>query len=88
MHDFPELSHTPSCCQTNSVSLSILHLQAPTSKALFHLCAHMRPGPTWGEAPPFIPATPAVLKLRFRRFVLNQTEETVIRGLGPTQHAL
>lgn len=47
----------------------------------------MRQGPTWGEAP-FIPASPAVLELRFRRFVLNQTEETVIRGLGLTQHEL
>lgn len=47
----------------------------------------MRQGPTWGEAP-FIPASPAVLELRFRRFVLNQTEETVIRGLGLTQDEL
>lgn len=31
----------------------------------------------WG---PFIPGSPAALKPRFRRFVLNQTEGTVIKG--------
>lgn len=79
-HNFPELITPPSSavrstqCILSSPSPAGSLFDSFISQETKHTTR-----PTCCEAP-FVPASPAVLKPRFRRFVLNQKEGTVIKG--------
>ena len=78
----------PSCCQPDSASPSARSPAGTFEKHyIISACTHEAEhagapdrGPQTG-GPSFIPACPAVLKARFRRFVLNQAEGSTIRGV-------